>query len=101
MKSNRIVQIIVLTALLVLSVAGAPRPPAADIAGRQPAHRLPDGSTVLANKTVSQAQASPGDMLTYHITLTNTNVLSPLATLLTDTLPISLAFQPASLTASA
>ena len=100
MKSNRIVQIIVLTALLVLSVAGAPRPPAIHTARLQPPHQPQNGATVVANKTVSQAQANPGDMLTYSITLTNTNVLSPLATLLTDTLPLSLAFQPASLTAS-
>ena len=100
MKSNRIVQIIVLTALLVLSVAGAPRPPAAHTALYRPPHQPQDGASVVANKTVSRAQASPGDTLTYTITLTNTNVLSPLATLLTDTLPLSLAFQPASLTAS-
>ena len=100
MKSNRIVQVLTLTALLVLSVAGAPMPPAARAAHLQQPLQPQDGATVVANKTVSQALANPGDTLTYTITLTNTNVVSPFATLLTDTLPLSLAFQPASLTAS-
>ncbi len=99
-KSNRIVQILILMALLAASLAGAPMPPTSHTAQARSPLQPQDGATVVANKTVSQAQANPGDTLTYIITLTNTNVLSPFATLLTDTLPLTLAFQPASLTAS-
>ena len=100
MKSDRIAQIMILTGMFLLSVAGAPRPSAIHTAIFQSPLQPRDGASVVADKTVSQAQANWGDTLTYTITLTNTNVVSPLATLLTDTLPLSLAFQPASLTAS-
>ena len=99
-KSNLILQITVLTALLLLSVAGAPVPSAVHTAHVQSLLQPQDGATVVADKSVSQAQANWGDILAYTITLTNTSVVSPFATLLTDTLPLSLAFQPGSLSAS-
>jgi uncharacterized repeat protein (TIGR01451 family) len=83
--------------MLVASVAGAPRPTTAQAAHTQSPAGPP---AVVANKTVSQAQAHWGDTLTYNITLTNTSVVSPATTVLTDTLPLSLVFQTGSLSAS-
>src|SRR5258706_9781281 len=96
-KTNRILQISVLAVVLVVSIAGAPRPAATHTAGAQSPSTPP---AVVAGKTVSQAQAIWGDTLTYNITLTNTSVVSPAATVLTDTLPLSLVFQTGSLSAS-
>jgi uncharacterized repeat protein (TIGR01451 family) len=89
--------------MLILSAAGAPLARSVQAAGPQPTGPAPksvDTALLVANKSVSQAQALWSDTLTYTITLTNTMVLTPLTALMTDTLPVSLAFQPGSLSAS-
>jgi uncharacterized repeat protein (TIGR01451 family) len=52
------------------------------------------------SKQVSLSQAQLGDRLAYTITLTNTSVVTPFSVLLTDTLPVDVAADPASLWAS-
>ena len=104
MNSNRIAQVFLLVSVLVLSAAGAPFAPSVLAAGSPPSAAVPNapanGSPLLADKQVSQDHANVLDTLAYTITLTNTSVISPLTTLMTDTLPVSLAFQEGSLWAS-
>lgn len=52
------------------------------------------------NKQVSSAKAHLGDTLSYTITLSATEVITPINLIITDTLPQSLAVEPASLWAS-
>ncbi len=79
-------------------IDGEPRPqgPAPDIGADEYEALCP----LQLDKTVSEHRARIGDALTYAINLTNTTAISPLAVLLTDVLPISVAYVPGSLYAS-
>src|SRR5262245_26068956 len=98
MNTNRIV--VRLALLLALSVSAAAAPGALPAATAAAPPSLPQPAALAVHKAVSKSQANWNETLAYTITLTNNSVVSPLTTLLTDTLPLSLALDPISLSAS-